>query len=83
MHIYMYIYTYIDHVLGWWSIRDKPNVLVLTYEMMIKEPEDCVRKLGCFIVGLFCYICSFFITCVVIFLYLCLIGCSLRFTRRG
>jgi oligoribonuclease NrnB/cAMP/cGMP phosphodiesterase (DHH superfamily) len=32
--------------LGWWSIRDKPNVLVLTYEMMIKEPENCVRKLA-------------------------------------
>jgi hypothetical protein len=27
----------------------------------------------------FCYICSFFVICVVMFLYLCLIGCSLRF----
>jgi hypothetical protein len=35
--------------------------------------------IGYFIVRLFCYICSF-ITSVVIFLYLCLIGCSLRFT---
>jgi hypothetical protein len=34
---------------------------------------------GYFIVGLFCYICSFFIF-VIIFLYLCLVGCSLRFT---
>jgi hypothetical protein len=28
-------------------------------------------------------ICSFLSICVVIFLYLCLIGCSLRFTCRG
>jgi hypothetical protein len=36
-----------------------------------------------FIVGLFCYISCFFIICVVIFLYFCPIGCSLRFTCRG
>lgn len=33
-------------MLGWWSIRDKPNVLILTYEMMVEQPEDCVLKLA-------------------------------------
>jgi hypothetical protein len=37
---------WLDHVLGWWSVRDKPNVLVLTYEMMVQQPERAVRQLA-------------------------------------
>lgn len=37
---------WLDHVLGWWSVRDKPNVLLLTYESMVNEPERAVRQLA-------------------------------------
>jgi hypothetical protein len=44
--------------------------------------QELKDALGYFIVGLFCYICSFYYLCGY-FLYLCLIGCSVRFTIRG
>jgi hypothetical protein len=47
-----------------------------------EEVAEALIALGYFIVGLFCYICSCLLF-VVIFLYLCLVGCSLRFTCRG
>ncbi|PFX15401.1 Sulfotransferase 1C4 [Stylophora pistillata] len=38
-----------DHVLGWWKQRDDPNILFLTYEERIKDPEDAVQKIAKFI----------------------------------
>ena len=37
---------WLDHVLGWWSARDKSNVLILTYEDMVQEPEQAVKRLA-------------------------------------
>jgi len=45
-HLYERSTGWLDHVLGWWEVRDRPNVLVLTYEEMVDKPADCVRKLS-------------------------------------
>jgi hypothetical protein len=53
------------------------------YGQLLVRPEFNIKgKVGNYIVGLFCYICSFFLCVWLFFLYLCLIGCSLRFTFR-
>ena len=37
---------WLDHVLGWWSARNNPNVLLLTYESMVSDPIQSVRRLA-------------------------------------
>ena len=37
-----------DHVAGWWALRDRPNVLFLTYEEMVKDHPAAVRRLAAF-----------------------------------
>jgi len=37
---------WLDHVLGWWKVRDQPNILILNYEEMVKSPVDSVRKIA-------------------------------------
>jgi hypothetical protein len=39
-------YGWLDHVLGWWSMREKRNVLILSYEEMVKTPVDAVKKIA-------------------------------------
>ena len=35
-----------DHVLGWWSQRDAPNILFLKYEDLIRRFDEQVQRLG-------------------------------------
>jgi hypothetical protein len=42
---------YFDNLLSWWPRRDEPNVLFLTYEVMLASPVTAVRKLGEFLGG--------------------------------
>lgn len=37
---------WLNHVLGWWAVRDMPNVLILSYEDMVRNPAECVRRLA-------------------------------------
>ena len=39
---------YWAHLLSWWDQRENPNVLLLTYEHMIADPELAVRRLAVF-----------------------------------
>ncbi len=39
---------YWAHLLSWWGQRDNPDVLLLTYEHMIADPERAVRRLAAF-----------------------------------
>jgi hypothetical protein len=39
---------YWAHLLSWWGQRDNPDVLLLTYEHMITDPEQAVRRLAAF-----------------------------------
>lgn len=39
---------YWAHLLSWWGQRDNPDVLLLTYEHMIDDPETAVRHLAAF-----------------------------------
>jgi len=39
---------YWAHLLSWWGQRDNPDVLLLTYEHMIDDPETAVRRLAAF-----------------------------------
>ena len=36
------------HLLGWWEQRDNPNVLLLTYEHSLADPERAIRKVAAF-----------------------------------
>ncbi len=38
--------SYWHHLLGWWSVRDEPAVLLLSYEAMQREPEATVRRVA-------------------------------------
>jgi hypothetical protein len=40
---------YFDHLVGWWALRDEPNVLFLTYEAMKADTEGAVRTIGRFL----------------------------------
>jgi hypothetical protein len=37
------------HLLSWWAQRDNPNVLLLTYESMEKNPNAAIRRVAQFI----------------------------------
>ncbi len=39
---------WLDHVLGWWAIRARDNVLLLTYEHLLERPSEAVRRLAPF-----------------------------------
>ena len=39
---------YWAHLLSWWGQRYNPDVLLLTYEHMIDDPESAVRRLAAF-----------------------------------
>ncbi len=39
---------YWHHLISWWSQRDNPDVLLLTYEGMTADPEDTIRRLAAF-----------------------------------
>lgn len=36
------------HLLGWWEQRDNPQVLLLTYEHNLADPERAIRKVAAF-----------------------------------
>ena len=37
------------HFLGWWSHKDSPNILILMYENMKKDPRSAVRSVASFL----------------------------------
>ena len=39
---------YWAHLLSWWGQRDNPDVLLLSYEHMVADPERAVRRLAVF-----------------------------------
>lgn len=41
--------SWAEHTASWWELRDRPNVLVLTFEQMKKESEGCTRKIAEFL----------------------------------
>ena len=40
--------SYWGHLLSWWKVRHDPNVLLLSYEQMIAEPEASIRRVAAF-----------------------------------
>lgn len=40
---------WLDNVLRWWSVRDRPNVLILKYEEMVSRPREAVEHLAGYI----------------------------------
>lgn len=40
--------SYWDHLLSWWKVRHAPNVLMLSYEQMLAEPEQSIRRVAAF-----------------------------------
>lgn len=40
--------SYWGHLLSWWKVRHDPNVLMLSYEQMIAEPETTIRRVAAF-----------------------------------
>lgn len=40
--------SYWGHLLSWWKVRHEPNVLMLSYEQMIAEPEASIRRVAAF-----------------------------------
>lgn len=40
--------SYWGHLLSWWAVRHDPNVLLLSYEHMIAEPETAIRRVAAF-----------------------------------
>jgi hypothetical protein len=39
---------YWHHLVGWWSQRDNPDVLVLAYEQMLADPAGTIRRVAAF-----------------------------------
>ncbi len=39
---------YFDHLLGWWAVRDEPNVLLLSYRKIVADPQRYIRRLAQF-----------------------------------
>jgi hypothetical protein len=39
---------YWKHLVSWWSVKDKPNVLVFSYEGMTADPAGHIRRLAAF-----------------------------------
>ena len=40
---------YWDHLLGWWAVRDDPNVMLTSYNRMVGDPAEHIRRLAEFI----------------------------------
>ncbi|MBL8773921.1 MAG: sulfotransferase domain-containing protein [Phenylobacterium sp.] len=40
--------SYWGHLLSWWKVRHAPNVLLLSYEHMLAEPESAIRRVAAF-----------------------------------
>lgn len=40
---------YWDHLLGWWAVRDDPNVMLTSYNRMVRDPAAHLRQLADFI----------------------------------
>ena len=40
--------SYWKHLVGWWAVREDPNVLVFTYEAMVADPAGHIRRLAAF-----------------------------------
>jgi hypothetical protein len=40
---------YWDHLLGWWAVRDRPNVMLTSYNRMVRDPANHLRRLADFI----------------------------------
>jgi hypothetical protein len=40
---------YWHHLLSWWAVRDQPNVMLTSYEGMVRDPAAHIRRLGDFI----------------------------------
>lgn len=38
-----------DHILGWWAQKDAPNILILTYEQMKRDPCSSVSTIANFL----------------------------------
>ena len=36
------------HLLSWWAVREKPDVLLLTYEHMLADPALAIRRIAAF-----------------------------------
>ena len=41
--------TFYAHFLGWWAHRDAPNILILTYEQMKRNPRTAVTSIASFL----------------------------------
>ena len=39
---------YFDHLLGWWAVRDEPNVLLLGYRKIVADRTSHIRRLADF-----------------------------------
>ena len=39
---------YFDHLLGWWAVRDRPDVLLLSYRKVVADPTGHIRRLADF-----------------------------------
>jgi len=39
---------YWSHLLSWWTVRDNPEVLMLSYEGMMADPEKTIRRVAAF-----------------------------------
>ena len=37
---------YWDHLLGWWAVRERPDVLLLAYGNMVRDPAAHIRRLA-------------------------------------
>ena len=41
--------NWFDHTIGWWALRDLPNVITFTYEGMLKDTKGSVKRLAAFL----------------------------------
>lgn len=39
---------YFDHLVGWWAVRDDPNVLLLAYRKIVADRAHHIRRLAAF-----------------------------------
>jgi hypothetical protein len=37
---------WLEHALGWWALRDEPNVLVLFYGEMKRDPDTAIQQVA-------------------------------------
>lgn len=46
-----YYGCYWDHLRSWWAVKEEPNVLMLVYEEMKRDPKGTIVRIGEFIGG--------------------------------